>query len=52
MIVIKILYIKKFDICIDIIVRIKIIFFKKKNEYLKIIVLCFLFFDFLNVILI
>lgn len=48
----KILHIKKPDTCIDITVRIKITFFKKKNEYLKITVPCPLFSDFLNAILI
>lgn len=47
----KFLHIKKPDTCIDITVRIKITFFKKKDEYLKITVPCPLFSDFLNAIL-
>lgn len=48
----KFLHIKKPDTCIDITVRIKNHILLKKNEYLKIIVPCPLFSDFLNAILI
>lgn len=47
----KSLHIKKPDTCIDITVRNRITFLKKKNEYLKIIVPCPLFSGFLNAIL-